>query len=1649
MEDAGFGKKSGPGSATGGLVSQQAFNDARPLFSPSPSPSPQAPPFPGASPLRSPRPVVQSPPGRSDGQGSLFKNNGGQKPLPSGVTSPAFKVSRWQGGRRPNSPSFPSRGEDYSRNSGQGFPRRNNLSGENFRPPPVGTGPVRQFVPPRAHSPELGSRNNLSPEGFRPASIGAGPVRHLTPPRTQSPELAFKSNQFVEAAFRPSFAGAAPTRHLTPPRTQSPELAFKSNQFVEAAFRPSSAGAAPIRPAPSSYSLDGQPKSPRNYVSLQATQDRPSVSSYIGSYDSERSHFDVVQVTDRTRSSTPPSANEVFRESSHFPQNNAKRPSLSPSALGTDSNVNFSTHDSQASRRSLPHANNTLSEAAATNPTSFQLTKRSRSPPLNSSYQVTKGSSYDIQDADREMQAKAKRLARFKVELGEKAQSSVDATDIKISTIQHELSIVGRNKLSLEHSTELAEHFASGGAISEHEGSRSSSVIIGLCTDMCPESERISRERKGDLDQFERLDGDRNQTNKYLAVKKYTRTAEREANLIRPMPVLQKTIDYLLNLLDQPYNNRFLGIYNFLWDRMRAIRMDLRMQHIFDQGAITMLEQMIRLHIIAMHELCEYSRGEGFSEGFDAHLNIEQMNKTSVELFQLYDDHRKKGISIPTEREFRGYYALLKLDKHPGYIVEPAELSLDLAKMTPEIRQTKEVLFARNVARACRTGNFIAFFRLARKASYLQACLMHAHFAKLRTQALASLHAGLQNNQGLPVSHVAKWLAMEDEDMESLLEYHGFLIKVFEEPYMVKEGPFLNSDKDYPTRCSKLVDLKKSGLIFEDVSLSTQVISPTKAPDKIQMTKTTDKELKVFPSDEKERSFQNTSSVEVFSPVHAVDEEMADYEVVPSPKEPKKMQPIAEISIFSQQRKDEHQLPGFYPLSWDSSLSKPLPSKVSIEEKPNYDSSFSISPQIYMHSDRKEMSLQLVSKTTLQDRLPDIPYTHTVENPVPQDIVDELEDEEPSDVLQEIENEDVMADYQREEIAEAKLKLILRSWKRRASRKRELRQQRQLAANAALDSLPLGLLFQPKQDPPSTAEEFDIDHVLRERYSKHEQSWSRLNVSKEIAGILSRRNPDAKCLSWKIIVCSPNPEEAEMGECSQTAHSQMGSWLLSKLISSSKADDDLVISYPGLSIWKKWIPGQSFTDMTCCLSVVKEANFNNLTDTVSGANSVLFLTSDSIPWNFQKAQLHKLLKSIPSGSCLPLLILSGSFKDEFSDPSSIIVDELGLHDMDKSRISIFLVVSLTKNQQVESLDGFFSDSRLREGLQWLASESPPQLVLHCVNTRELVLTHLNPSLEALDRMKDNEVDPNDCVRAFNEALDQSLVDVDTAAKANHISWPCPEITLLEAFTYEHRFVEGCMPENGWSSVEKIEPLMSALQDCKLPLFPDDLSYLAKGSDVGGAIEIQRVEFRESLIRYLTESNILMGDALAIKEASIMLQRSRLELRSSCFHIVPNWVMIFKRIFNWRLMGIASGPLSSAYVLERPDVTRAFGDLDVLGVEGSGLSPYHLNQPSLDEMIEVSYALPFYRSNYQPLPEANQVVPELASNDEAQEAVTASDFIENDSVIDWDRGTIIADNVVREVTVARKVDDETDKLSKLLEKCNMLQNMIDDKLSVYF
>ncbi|CAI7934575.1 unnamed protein product, partial [Closterium sp. NIES-54] len=372
----------------------------------------------------------------------------------------------------------------------------------------------------------------------------------------------------------------------------------------------------------------------------------------------------------------------------------------------------------------------------------------------------------------------------------------------------------------------------------------------------------------------------------------YSRAPNMDPSFIRPMPVLHTTMAHMLSLLHLPFppppsaakggaeegemegegggeeaggaggpGMRLLLLHSFLWDRMRAVRADLRMQHLFGREAINMHEQMVRFHIVAMHELCEYPKGEGFSDGFDAHLNIEQMNKACVDLFHMYHDRRadlehaqamasegeggEEGevgeleACLAQEGELRGYYLLLKIDRHPGFNVEPAEFARELSLLPHIVRSSPQVVFARSVARACRTHNFVAFFRLARQATYLQACLMHAHFSKMRSRALAAVYASIAKGQQLPALTLAHWLGMEQEPekLQALVEHHGLALHPSDAPAdatypdtaspasallagscLVKGAPLVQAGTPMPPSSSALVHSKQSRFIDDVIS---------------------------------------------------------------------------------------------------------------------------------------------------------------------------------------------------------------------------------------------------------------------------------------------------------------------------------------------------------------------------------------------------------------------------------------------------------------------------------------------------------------------------------------------------------------------------------------------------------------------------------------------------------------------------------------------------------------------------------------------------------------------------------------------------------------------------------------------------------------
>lgn len=194
---------------------------------------------------------------------------------------------------------------------------------------------------------------------------------------------------------------------------------------------------------------------------------------------------------------------------------------------------------------------------------------------------------------------------------------------------------------------------------------------------------------------------------------------------------------------------------------------------------------------------------------------------------------------------------------------------------------------------------------------------------------------------------------------------------------------------------------------------------------------------------------------------------------------------------------------------------------------------------------------------------------------------------------------------------------------------------------------------------------------MKRRFEEREKSWSRLNISDVVADTLVERNPDSKCIWWKVILCT---QSKSVDTSSQNTHSAATRWLSSKLIPDTEhsiSDDNLLFSSPGVSVWNKWVASGSDSDSRCCLSVARDVEADN---DPRGASAVLFLASKSIPLNLQREHLNRILESVPNRSLLPLLVLTSSSNGESVGPDTNLVSELGLHDINKSKIASFITV---------------------------------------------------------------------------------------------------------------------------------------------------------------------------------------------------------------------------------------------------------------------------------------------------------------------------------------------------------------------------------------
>ncbi|XP_026501550.1 germinal-center associated nuclear protein isoform X1 [Vanessa tameamea] len=308
--------------------------------------------------------------------------------------------------------------------------------------------------------------------------------------------------------------------------------------------------------------------------------------------------------------------------------------------------------------------------------------------------------------------------------------------------------------------------------------------IVGTCSDMCPREE-VTLRKKEKLVHVLEVTG-----SGYKLIKSYSRSAA-SANmavprLLRPYPVLFDTIHYLLIKVSNRSDVPMSVLYDFLNDRLRAVRQDMTIQRLPPEECIVLLEPMIRFYVYFGYRLCEHPLSE-----YDPVLNkkylleclkwylsscdlIERSKVGVNDVDEIIDNlsslnvNRGKDGTLSCDRILvESLYILCNLDD-----IHPLYRYLNLPK---SIKRVSILKLTYNIALAHQHRNYIRMLQLSTRLCPLTFSVLCLYLPSLQKRALQSLSTAFNSKHlTVPVRVVQKWLAFNsEEEVRSACKYYG------------------------------------------------------------------------------------------------------------------------------------------------------------------------------------------------------------------------------------------------------------------------------------------------------------------------------------------------------------------------------------------------------------------------------------------------------------------------------------------------------------------------------------------------------------------------------------------------------------------------------------------------------------------------------------------------------------------------------------------------------------------------------------------------------------------------------------------------------------------------------------------------------------
>ncbi|XP_025417135.1 SAC3 domain-containing protein 1-like isoform X2 [Sipha flava] len=294
------------------------------------------------------------------------------------------------------------------------------------------------------------------------------------------------------------------------------------------------------------------------------------------------------------------------------------------------------------------------------------------------------------------------------------------------------------------------------------------SPVKGKCMQMCPKEEITLRKHQHSIHLLE--------NDPQKMVKCFSRSAAGclldKPHLLRPPSVLIDTISYLIKDVLKITTVTFNIVYDFIDDRLNAVRQDATIQEVSNQDWIAILPPIIRFHAYAAYKCYEYDVNT-----FDPFLNMKHFHECIFKLIkilltesnELTDELSSEMVSLLITANLGDYNVLQQalpfISKKNILIQKAVQLSLSIMN-----------------------GYFGLLLKTYNEFPKIHQCVISIQLPLLRKSMCSGLNC---KNNHYPISNLTIIL-LHDDNQKTIKECNHYSLTVLDDKAELSKASFNN-----------------------------------------------------------------------------------------------------------------------------------------------------------------------------------------------------------------------------------------------------------------------------------------------------------------------------------------------------------------------------------------------------------------------------------------------------------------------------------------------------------------------------------------------------------------------------------------------------------------------------------------------------------------------------------------------------------------------------------------------------------------------------------------------------------------------------------------------------------------------------------------